>query len=124
MKQLYIEWMHPGSFFAESSSAKVDCAELPEELPKRVAGFRFFIRNETELDGETLSGKPHDHTPWTYFGEEFNLEQLKALEGDYGILVSNIENNGYKAAVRTIFGNWYPLNEGETVRALPEGGAA
>lgn len=124
MKKIYIEYLHPGSFFAENSIAPVERAELPAVLPKRVAGFRFFSRQETELDGEILTGKPREHTPWTYFGEQFTPEQIRLLEGDYGILITNLTNNGYEAAVRTIFGNWYPLGEGETVRALPEGGAA
>ena len=46
------------------------------------------------------------------------LEQVKATYGsdhNYRILISNMENNGYGAVVKTKFGQFMPLNDNDTV---------
>lgn len=62
-------------------------------------------------------GKPKDYDPMTYFGEVLTLDQVKALEPakNYDILVSNMECNKWDRVVRTVRGNFQPLNEGDKV---------
>lgn len=115
MKQQYIEWMHGGLFFAESTTAKIDVRAVPAEIPTRAVGYRFFERQEAELDGEILSRAPRDHTPWTYFGTEYTLDQVKQLEGDYGTIIGNMEANRWTRVVHTVYGNWYPLQDDQHV---------
>lgn len=117
MNQDYIEYMHPGTFFAESSEAPVATRALPATIPARVTGYRFFSRTESTASGEKLSGKARDYSPWTYFGTEYTVEQLAAAHGIDSILYGNIARNGYERAVKTSWGNWYPLNPGDTVTA-------
>lgn len=118
MEVTYIEFIFPGSFFPEASAQPVSRRELPETIPGQAAGYRFFARTEANVDGETLIGKPKDHSGWTYFGKEFSAAQVEALEGDrYRILKSNIRINGYTRMVQTIYGNWYQLEDGDRVVA-------
>lgn len=117
----YIEYMHPGSFFAESSEAPVAERVLPLPLPPRVSGYRFFSRTEVQTaDGEKLVGPKRDYSPWTYFGHEYSAKELGVVHGTGSILYRNIVGNGHGRAVKTIFGNWYPLSPGETVATHSE----
>ena len=118
MEVTHVEFMHPGSFFAESSSQPVARRELPEAMPGRVTGYRFFTRQEAVIGGEKLVGPAKDFSPWTYFGIEYSAEQVQAMAGDrYRILRDNVRINGYKRMVQTTYGSWYPLHDGDTVRA-------
>jgi len=121
MDVTHIEFLYPGTFFAESSSRPVPCRELPATIPGQATGYRFFTRHEAVVDGEKLVGQPKNYSPWTYFGKEFTLEQVQAMEGDRSrILLSNMRTNGYGRVVQTAYGNWYPLNDGDTVTAERE----
>lgn len=120
MLKHYIEYLHPGSFVAENSEAPVPMRALPAQIPQRVAGYRFFSRTEIECEGEKLIGQRRDVSPWTYFGKSYTVDDLAKEVGTDSILYGNIALNGYAGAVRTIFGNWYPLNAGESVALLPE----
>jgi len=111
----YIEWLYPGSFFAESSTEPVPNRERPREIPENANGYRFFSRQEIESQGEVLRGKNTNYSGWTYFGEEYDHDALNELGEDYNILKSNIISNGYRAAVKTINGNWYPLHDNDRV---------
>jgi hypothetical protein len=68
MDVTYIEFLYPGTFFAENSSRPVPRRELPEVIPGQATGYRFFTRAEAEHDGEKLVGQPKDYGGWTYFG--------------------------------------------------------
>lgn len=116
MEVTYIEFMHPGTFLAEASSRAVPSRELPETIPGRTTGYRFFTRQETEVNGEKLVGQPKDYSPWAYFGKEYSAAEVYALEGDrYRVLRDNVRINGYRRMVQTIYGNWYPLQDGDQV---------
>jgi hypothetical protein len=117
MLKQYVEFFYPGSFVSESSVQEVADRNPPAELPKGAYGYRFFSRSEVTQDGETLRGQPKDHGPMTYCGEAMTLEDVKALTpaGDYRILVSNMECNGWDRVVRTIRGQFMPLNDGDVV---------
>ncbi len=121
MEVTYIEFMHPGTFIAESSSQAVPRRELPASIPGRTTGYRFFTRVEAVVDGEKLVGQPKDHSAWTYFGIEYSNEQVQALQGDDSrILRDNARINGYPRMVKTMYGNWYPLQDGDRVVADPD----
>lgn len=117
MLKQYIEYFYPGSFVGESSAQEVAGRTPPAELPKGAYGYRFFSRSEVTQDGETLRGQPKDHIQMTYFGEVMTLEEVKGMTpaGKYKILVSNMENNRWGRVVRTIRGQFMPLNDGDSV---------
>jgi len=118
MDVTYIEFLYPGTFFAESSNRPVPSRALPEAIPGQATGYRFFTRNEVEVDGEKLVGKPKDYSGWTYFGREYSAEQVAALEGDHvRILRDNVRINGWTRMVQTTYGSWYRLEDGDRVVA-------
>ncbi|MDB5937479.1 MAG: hypothetical protein JWQ01_4823 [Massilia sp.] len=123
MLKQYIEWYYPGSFVSETSSTLVSDRSAPAVIPERAYAYRFFARTEVVEDGEKLVGANRDYSPMTYFGEVLTLDQVKALpelrHGEYRVLISNMECNGWKSVARTVQGNFQPLNEGDTVRAAP-----
>lgn len=122
MKQHYIEWLMPGSFLSETYSEKVQRAGfVPEKIPDRVFGYRHYSRTEMISNGEHLVGSPSERTGTTYFGEELDMAGVIALnekfDGNYRILISNMENNGWTRVVRTRFGQFFPLEDGDNVKA-------
>jgi hypothetical protein len=123
MIKQYIEWYYPGSFVSETSSVMVSDRSAPVVIPERAYGYRFFARTEVVEDGERLVGANRDYSPMTYFGEVLTVDQVKALpehrHDQYRVLISNMECNGWKSVVRTVQGNFQPINEGDTVRAAP-----
>lgn len=122
MEVTYIEFMHPGTFLAEASSRAVPSRELPETIPGRTTGYRFFTRQETEVNGEKLVGQPKEYSGWTYFGTERTAEEVQALDDDrYRVLRSNVRINGWKRVVQTTYGNWYPLQDEDRVIAEAPG---
>lgn len=115
MLKTYVEFFYPGSFVSEMSEREVLGRSLPVTLPERAFAYRFFSRNEVVQVDEVLRGEKKDYGPTTYYGEEMTLEQVKALPGSHHILVSNMECNGWSRVVRTIYGQFMPLNDGDVV---------
>jgi hypothetical protein len=113
--QQYIEFYFPGSFVSETEVKPVASRAAPVAVPLGAYAYRFFARQEVEMNGEILRGKAHDHSPMTYFGKALTLDEVKALDGDYRILISNMECNRWDRVVRTVRGNFQPLNEGDIV---------
>lgn len=118
----YIEWFYPGRFVSESSVSEIPERAAPTERRDGAYGYRMFSQSELTVDGERLIGAAKDFSPMTYFGEEFTVEQIKALPeprpGAHSILISNIECNGYLRAVRTVRGNWQALDPNDVVIAV------
>jgi len=111
----YIEWFYPGSFVSDSSSHLVEERVRPTEIPARAYAFRFYSRKEVELDGEVLLGEKRDFSGTTYFGEEVTQEQIVEQMGTKCILYQNMKCNGWKSVVRTIKGQYMPIQEGDTI---------
>lgn len=115
----YIEWFYPGTFVSETQGSEVATRDAPAVRPEAAYGYRFYSRSEVELEGEQLVGARKDISPMTFYGEEFTLEQVRALPedrpGQNSILISNMSGNGYERAVRTVRGNWQFLEPGDTV---------
>ncbi|MCI8655787.1 MAG: hypothetical protein HFJ48_08055 [Clostridia bacterium] len=119
MLKHFVEYLYPGVFVSETS-----VEEIAERDTKKVTfsdgcfGFRFFDKSVTVVDGETLTGERKNISNWYYQGEKMTLAEVKEKHGDdrdYHILISNMENNGYNAVVKTKFGQFIPLNDGDTI---------
>ena len=118
----YVEILYPGSFYPEESVLKVK-TRAPEEIarkyPKAFA-FRFYdlTQKEVTVDGQkrTVSGQEKNKTG-RYYPEAqlFTVAGLKALPGDYEILISNMECNGWKHVVQTRRGNFQPFEKGDVI---------
>lgn len=115
MIQQYIEFYYPGSFVSETEKRPVADRTRPVTIPMGAYAYRFFERQEVPSDGETLCGAPRNHSAMTYFGKALTAEQVKALPGDYRVLLSNMECNGWSMVVQTLRGNFQPLNPGDIV---------
>lgn len=119
MLKHYVEYLYPGIIVSETSVKEVAERDVKSvDLSDGCFGFRFFDRTVTVIDGETLTGDRKNVSGWYYQGEKMTLEQVKATYGsdrNYRILISNMENNGYGAVVKTKFGQFMPLNDNDTV---------
>jgi hypothetical protein len=110
MTKHYIEFVYPGIMFSESSSKEIEHRDAKKvELPKGAVGFRFFDKEQTELDGETLEGKPKNYTGWRYKGRELTLEDVKREMPGERILISNMECNNWDKVVKLECGQIFPL---------------
>jgi hypothetical protein len=116
MLKHYVEFYYPGTFVAETETREVASRDVPpDDVPRGAYGYRFFDREEVEQDGETLRGERKNWSPTTFYGHEYTVEQLKAEFPSERILISNVEGNGYKRAVRTDRGWWQQLSDGDVV---------
>ena len=115
MLKHYIEFLTPGIILSESSSEEVDHRDPAlVKLPENSFGFRFYDREEKEVEGELLVGEPKNFTPWSIQGEVFTLASIKERFPDERILISNVERN-YGRVCKTKFGQFIPLGEKDLV---------
>lgn len=117
----FIQFLSPGSFFSESSSKQVKSRDDSKvKIGKYSFGYRFYDRNEFSNPdtGELMTGKPLNHSNWTYFGETMSVNQVKKNVKDNRILVANMENNGFKKVVKTKFGQFIPLEPNDKVKSI------
>jgi len=121
MLKHYVEIYYPGGFFSETSTIEIKNREVDFEIPENCFGYRLFDRTEVKQDGELLIGDRKNISGMVYLGEKYSLSRLKKEFGnkkDYRILISNVEDNGYKGAVKTRRGNWQPLTEKDKVLTI------
>jgi hypothetical protein len=116
----YATIYYPGILFSESSTIKVRSFN-PQTVLKKIKkeksafAFQFSERKEQGSGKERLTGSSKDVGPKYYIGEVLTAEQIVKLEGDYGILISNMKCNGWTHVVRCRAGNWQPLDPGDVV---------
>jgi hypothetical protein len=115
MTKHYVEFYSPGIFFPETSVKEIKNRKEKFRIPKGCYGYMFFDQEEIKSGGETLIGKPKNKSGMTFFGKKYSMEDLKREFKDNRILISNIECNGYKFAVKTIRGNWQPVGKKDKV---------
>lgn len=119
MLKHYAEFYSPGSFFNETDIVPMDCRSVDEAInkaPKTAFAFTFFDREELEQVGEVLRGHSKNRSQRYYLGGDLlTVEQVKAQVPNSDILVNNMECNGWKQVIRTPFGNFQPLHEGDVV---------
>lgn len=122
-KSTYVEWLYPGSLFPEESVQKVETRNpnrMAKTVDASVFAFSYFDQtmDKITIDGEQqiVYGKRRNVSGRYYpGGKTFTAAQLKKLDGDYGILISNMEGNGWKKVVRTRRGNFQPLEKGDVI---------
>lgn len=114
MRKQYIRWFYPGAFVSDTVDLELQ-PDQPITPPERAFGFQTFSREEVELDGEVLKGKPKDFSPMTYYGKAYTLEEVRRLPDVTKILIQNMTINGWPRIVRTSKGRLYPLNKGDVV---------
>lgn len=118
----YVEVLFPGSFYPEESVYKV-AARDPEDIAKKYPkcfAFRFYdLTSKTvTVDGEQqkVSGKEKNKTGRYYPDAQlYTTQGLKELPGDYEILISNMECNGWKHVVKTRRGNFQPFEKNDVI---------
>lgn len=120
MLKHYVEYLFTGLFLCETSVKEVKKQDVKAvDIPNPFCvAFRFFDRNVIVIDGETLQGERKNQTGWYYYGQKMTLEQVKANYGNdhsHDSLISNMEDNGYKAVVKTKFDQFLPLEDKDTV---------
>ena len=117
MLKHYVEYLHPGIFVSETSVSEIPERDVSKiEISDNCFGFRFFDRTVTVVDSEMLTGDIKNISGWYYRGEKMTLEQVKATFGndsEYSSLISNMECNDVGAVVKTKFGQFIPLNDGD-----------
>jgi hypothetical protein len=124
--ETYVELIHPGSFFSETSCRRVESRAPIDVSAKdlRAFGYRFFdvrVFSATREDGEMFETREarSNVSRWTYAGEKLARADVELLERADGkrweILLSNMRCNGIEHVVRTRFGQCIPLDPGDVV---------
>lgn len=114
----YVEYVIPGSFFNEYSVREIkDRNKKLEDIPNGTVGFRFYDCNEEVIDGKKMMGVRENISPMTYVGRKYTLAEVKKKFPELTTLISNMKSNGWNRAVKTIKGNWQPLEKGDKVIA-------
>ena len=112
----FAEYGYLGLLFGESSVREVESRDIEaakaDEKAEHAVWIRFYDREEAEIDGETLVGKPKNYSK-TYMinGEPMTLEEVKRDHADERILISNMEGNGYDRVWKTTHGRFTQLPE-------------
>jgi uncharacterized protein (UPF0128 family) len=117
VRKTYVEFLYPGSFFSESSAKEVKTRDVSKlKVPKNAFGFKFFdiLSVVVDADGKKvkLTSEQINVSPMHYYGGKiYTVAELKREFPNNDILISNIEGNGYKKAIRCRTGNWQPFEE-------------
>lgn len=124
-----VEYLMPGSFYAEESYADLESRSIDEAVAKAPSrAFCFVLYDVPEIDFEydetrfSVSAKRQNVSARHYIGGEvFTVDDLKAMNGDgrLDILISNAEGNGWPQIIRTRAGNWQPLEDGDILVGNP-----
>lgn len=116
--QTFCEILYPGSFLPETDEVIVKLRD-PEKIAdkyKRCFQFQFYDQmvKEVKVDGQVsiVRGPKRNESP-KYFpgGVIMGVSDIKTLPGDYKILISNMESNGWKKVVRCRTGNFQPFEK-------------
>lgn len=111
----YMRIYYPGSFVSETSEKKVTSRTPPKERPKGAYAVQFFDQEEIKKGKEILEGKPKNFSPTYFWGKEYSASEAIKEVGEGSILASNVRGNGYKRLVKTVMGNWQPLENKDEV---------
>lgn len=117
----YAEICYPGIFFPETSTVKVTQKTTAKELFKKYGKdgayrIEFFTRTEEKRGDEVLKGKHKPEKGHFLYGQGYTLAEMKAKKPALdSTLISNVECNKWKGAVRCKPGNWQPWDEDTTI---------
>lgn len=127
----FVEFLHPGTLFAEHSARRVETRDASSiELPANAYGFRFYSQRiyETRREDGKLGEdrETFNQSHWTYEGELLTVADVVRLEraepGRWSILLSNMGGpTGSAMVCRTRLGNHVMLEALDRVRP-PRGG--
>ena len=114
----FVELLYPGSFYPEEEESFVT-ERNPEEIAAkypRCFSFQFYdqVVKDVKVDGEkrTVRGPKRNVSPKYFPGASlFTAAELKKLNGDYSILISNMECNGWQHVVKCRTGNFQPFEK-------------
>lgn len=117
VRTTYVEFLYPGSFFSESSTAKVTSRDTSKlKVPKNAFGFKFFdiLSVVVDADGKQveLTSERLNLSPLHYYGGKlYTVAELKRDFPNNSTLISNVEGNGYAKAIKCRTGNWQPFDK-------------
>lgn len=119
MTKHYVTFLYPGILFPEESTYEVETRDPAKlDIPKGAYAFTFHDQEVTTFEGETLTGKPKNHSARYYIADNacvYTLEEVKNLFPDKRILISNMEGNGYKRVIRCNKGNFQPFEDDDVL---------
>jgi len=118
MIKQYVDFLYPVNTTSEVSEKEIESRKEIIRLPKGAYGYRFFEREETGTEDGITYGIKKNHSGVVYYGTEITLAQLKRESPGENVLIANMEKNGYKRAVKTEFGQYFPLSNSDTVKGL------
>jgi hypothetical protein len=119
----YVEFLMPGTLFAES-----DCAQVPSRdirklsVPEHAFAFTFFdiVTETVKVGGKTFrrGGERSQVSPKHYYGGHiYTLAEVQAEFTDEHTLLDNMRGNGYQRVIRCRTGNWQPFERGDILVA-------
>ena len=117
VRKTYVEFLYPGSFMSESWTTQVKTRDVSKlKVPKNSFAFKFFdiISVVVEADGkkiELTSEAINESSKHYYGGKLYTVAELKREFPMQRILISNVESNGYKKAIKCRTGNWQPFEK-------------
>lgn len=126
IRKHFVQFLYPGTFFSEDSSKEVaDRDPAKVEVPQGAFCFSFY----DQIVGVAIEGGKEipvssgalDRSPKYYYGGKvYTVEKLKEEFPNERILISNVEGNGYKRAIKCRTGNWQPLEDSDVFIEEPK----
>lgn len=125
MKQHFVTFLSPGTFFSEQTTKAIDSWDVDkavemsdgivERYNSRPYGFHFTTRERGPKDLDSKEAKRSG----TYFlgGKVMTLADVEREMPDASILISNMKGNGYEKVVvsKTPWQSIHPLAKGDIV---------
>ena len=131
-------YLYPGSFVSETKTRTLDESTLQAALAAMPEGTIYggpvfgieiietLQKRFVSDDGEErwlADSSPRRIGRW-YFGETLTLAHVTALNvtkgGAYDVLLANMRGNGWTSVVRTVAGNFQPVEYGDVVLPASE----
>lgn len=118
MKQHFVTFLYPGSFFPEESTVAVESWD-PEpwrnwEASRPYRPFAFYFTTRERGDADLDSRQTAKSGRYYLGGETFHVDELPQDES-HRILRSNIAQHEGKTAIRCSTGNWQPFLPEDTL---------
>ena len=105
----YVNFFSPGSFVADSWTKDIDDPDPKKvEWPERAYAFTLHKRTDVVDGKQVFRGSPKQIGPM-YYHPDSKVENIRAAKKNKKstpILISNMENNGWKEIVWSRWGNW------------------
>ena len=114
--QHYVEFYFPGIITSDTSTCKIKNRDSKFKIPKECYGYRFFDRKIIQEGDEILKGKSFNYSGVRYInGKIYDKKKVERYVKNNETLLSNMRLNGYKKVVKTIFGQFMPLEKNDMV---------